>query len=254
MALIASFPYGLSVPRDVGIFNQELKALWYQERALLNNPLSNFREYSFTGAGVPMTITKNLVLETLNVPVSVPNLDNEIIANSGGLVLPTDRFMSAYDINPNILAVIEWPAGSGYLFTIKTKEYNPASGRCEMQIRQDNHLKGVIYKRVREQKFGGADWSVNELSEEIVVTVNRNTLTYEEQLNFSGIAAIGDVIFWALTANFVLADGTRFNPSIRDMVIDRDQYGNEEVYRIVGTLLDSKENFTRLLCRRFEEN
>ena len=258
MAILPDFPVGLHDPKDVTIFNQELKSIWFQERALLNHPLADFREYIFEdGPALGVQVQKTLVTEILAVPCSVPDLDDEVIVNSGGLILPTDRFLSIYDEQPNILSVVEWPSASGNLFTIKRKEYNPASGRCEMLIRQDNHLTGIVYKHVTGQSFGGSNWLVGETTADIVVTTNRNDLDYEEQLIFAGIASVGDIVFWALKTAFrtdPLNPATQFIPAARDIIVDKDILGNDATYRVVGHRLDPDDDFYRILARRFEES
>jgi hypothetical protein len=252
MAIINEWPIGLS-EADVGLFNVMTKMIWSQEKALLNHPLANFRQYTFIPSTPAGTVVRNLVVEYLNIPCSVPNLDDEVIAKSGGLILPTDRFMSVYDTNPNILSVVEWPAGSGKFFSIKRKEWNPASGRCEMLIRSAEILTGIIYRRVKAQTFSGNTWGVAETTEDVVITVNRSELTYEDELIFAGIVAVGDIMFWALQTSFVLAGPVPFIPSAFDMIRCWNQLGGEEVYRIIGTQLDPDNEFYRILARRFQE-
>lgn len=255
--MINDFPKGLDDPRDVRIFNAELKSIWHQERALLNNPLAKFSEYEFVdGPTAGVDVVRNTVIEYEDVAVSVPNLDDEQVVNSGGLILPTDRFLSAYDINPAILSVVEWPQGSGNLFTIRRKEYNPASGRLELLIRQGNHLSGVIYKRVSKVEFSGANWNHIYTMDGIVLTVNKSDLFTEEQLLFASYAVESDIVFWALKSGFRTDrnnPSTEFKPSVGDFIVDTDTLGNTVGYRVVSTLLDSRLDFWRLLCRRYTE-
>lgn len=256
MALLPNFPKGLG-PREVVTFNEELKSIFHQERSLLNDPLVDFHQYAFCredlGSG-NIRPRRELVKQYTAIPASVPNLDDEQIANSGGLILPTDRFLSVYDVNPNILSVVTWPSGSGNLFTIKRKEYNPASGRCEMLIRQDNHLKGVVYTRIKAQTFAGPSWQVTDDVEKIVLTVNKSDVDMEAELIFSGIIAVGDVVFWALKEEFKLLDETEFRPTMEDRILDTDHTGADQEFIVVGVRFDPREDFYRLLCRRYGEN
>lgn len=253
MAILGDYPRGIADPQHVRVFNELLKSIWHQECSLLNHPLANFREYTYTGSGTPLNVVKTLVTEYLNIEVSVPNLDDEVVANSGGLVLPTDRFMSAYDTNPSIFAVVEWPAGSGHEFNIRRKEYNAESGRLEMLIRSDNALKGVIYRRVTAQTFDGPSWKATNTNEDIVITVTRNEADMTERLLFAHSLASGDIVYWTLKSALVLGSGVAFVPAVGDSIIDVDVRGRREVYRIVGTLFESGEQFYRLLARRYEE-
>lgn len=254
MTILADFPQGLRDPADVEIFNKELKSIWHQERALLNNPVCDFRQYTFGDDGSG-NVERTLVAEHKEIECSVPNLDDEQIANSGGLILPTDRFLSVYDTNPNILSVVEWPSESGYLFTIKRKEWNPASGRCEMLIRQGNHLSGIVYKHITGKSFDG-NWVVTETTSDSVITANRSDLDYTEHLIFGGIAASGDIVFWALKSEFRTDpddEDTQFSPSVDDIIVDQDVESKDAAYRVIAYRLDADEDFYRLLARRYEE-
>lgn len=251
MAMIEEYPRGLGDPEDVLVFNELLKSIWHQERALLNHPLADIREYTFSLSGG--SVVRTLAREYLNVEVSVPDLDDEVVANSGGLILPTDRFLSAYDTNPHILSVVEWPSGSGNVFSFRRKEYNPVSGRLETLIRQGNNLYGRVYRRLLTEKLAGSSWKVDRTFSDVLVTANRSDLAMDERMLFVGIADIGDIVYWALKESFkyVASDGllVPFVPAVHDFVIDKNHLGATETYEVKGVQLDQMQGYYRLLCR-----
>jgi len=254
MVMIPVYPVGLD-DEDVGVFNEELKSIWQQERALLNYPLANFRFYTYSleSGAVVTTLTQQFD----NVEVSVPDLDDEVLVNSGGLILPTDRFLSAYDVQPHMLSIVEWPSNSGNIFSFRRMEYNPRSGRLETLIRQGNNLSGRIYRRLLSEKPAGSNWKIDRTYKDILITANRSDLFFDDRMLFTGIVEVGDIVFWSLKEAFTYVnnDGVAvpFTPSVHDFILDKNHLGRTETYEVTGVQLDQMQGFYRLLCRRVTE-
>ena len=240
-------------PFDQAQWHVQLRELWEQDRDLLGHPECGLLNRWFTGEGSnPMSIVQNDVWQFNRIECATGDLEDKKIAESGGIYVPGDRFISLYpgvDLDP--LTIVVFPSGTENYYTILNKEYTASTGRVDLVVRPGSDLRGVVYRRKTADGFNANDWSTTETYAEAVLTVNQSSISTQTQLLFGGYYEVDTTFFYVRTSEFKKFFAGR-RPSTDDVIRMKDEDGEYINYTVLDRRFVFEQQAYVLLCRRYQ--